>query len=352
MKGMRKNVWSEYKKVGLGDFVPKLGVALLAALIILSLAGCKNAVGGGVGSSGGGAGAGAGAGGSGNRAMYTFYDADGNNVGFARIASEVKFSEIKNEADTNSAISNIQERTDFTGWVDGDGNGVEDHHTFSKDTTFVATSTSSVLSKYIFKNSDGSLLGTTMLSGERSFGMIKSKVDNVSVVESVTGFRGWVVDGDTTLIKDENKYSSTTTFVAKYATNKADIDLGREVTSFVWYNEDLKETFVFDDQQVYIITGKDVKDAQATIAKYLTLEKLMYSASVTDPLYNTYKIEKEQAQAEITDEGVMWIAGKDMDGNDLVSLYTNVYYRLEDYNMDIAGRKLTRTTDGLVYVRQ
>lgn len=358
------------QKMGKWGFVPKVWVALLATLISISLfVSCENTAGGGSSkSSAGGRDADAGAGGSGNRAMYTFYDADGNNVGFARIASEVKFSEIKKEADTNSVISTIQQGTDFNGWVDGDGNDVEDHHTFSKDTTFVAKSASSVLCLYTFKDKDGSPLGTTMLSGERSFGMIKSKVANVSVVESAASFLGWVVDGGTKLVKDDDKYSSKTTFVATYEKYRK-IDVPDFCDSYVWYSEKDKTYVVFDDSYgrggAYSVLNKvtNSKEARDTMLDYALLQRAVENAENkwkaanpgtlrglnNDPdVIETKKDLAKFKEDNFANTGYNWWIVDDTTFGMLTADFDTSMYSL---HLDLTGKTIVNDAEDVLYTR-
>lgn len=99
MKSMRKNIRSEYKKVGFGDFVPKLCGSLLAVLIILSLAaGCKNAADGGVSSSGGAPAAG---GDSGKSAPSLDKLPSVDNFDLSKIKEPVDYKDFVGEVDEN-----------------------------------------------------------------------------------------------------------------------------------------------------------------------------------------------------------------------------------------------------------
>lgn len=159
MEDTRKNVRSEYKMVGKWGFVPKLGAVLLAALIILSLASCKNSADGGVGYSDGG-GAPVVSDSSGKTPLldglpddiveddsslgvstYKFFVDDDNQIGPPRgvkLQGEVTFAKILEKANLNE---DDYKDEFFDGWkVRGsDGNAIiKNDRDFSVSTDFMA----------------------------------------------------------------------------------------------------------------------------------------------------------------------------------------------------------------------
>lgn len=343
MKGMRKNVWSEYKKVGLGDFVPKLGVALLAALIILSLAGCKNAVGGGVGSSGGGAGAGAGAGGSGNRAMYTFKDKDGSPLGTTMLSGERSFGMIKSKV---ADVPVVESAASFLGWVvDGDTTLIKDENKYSSTTTFVATyDAAAKLNTYNFY--DGSTLLTPngiRVRGETTLAEVLALAGN-DINIGVTNFIGWK-SADGKIIPTGQKLNESTNFYASYNLRLQSFDVQVDIMDYLWLHIDSNKYTYFDTTGVFTIDASP--SAKSSIQKYKNAVEMMYSTKTSDPSYSLYYNEKLKYENYLTSGGFCW-PGQDAAGFSTFEVWTTGPVSLY---LSLSGKELLDANDKVVYKR-
>lgn len=235
MEGTRKNVWSEYKELGKWGFVPKLGVTLLAALIILSLAGCKNTADGGVGSSGGGGAAPAAPApimpdlvdGFESGVAYAFYDGE-RRVGRYSTTDDAKtFSEIKQKIGV-AAIESVENDSSFLGWqIEETGELVaSDEQSFSSDTKFVAS----------YKEAGNS-----------------KDIDEVDILGEEGNTYGW--------------YS-------------------KEKNAFLFFSENTKGMPGGDG---YILYGKGYVESDSIVSDFLKLEKEMYKEFKANGNSDNYK---------------------------------------------------------------
>lgn len=225
-------------------------------------------------------------GGSSSENEYYFYiDGEKLNDRAIKISGDVKFSKIKEKI--QSDIDDIEAITGFLYWENkATGAKVASDDVFSASTEFVAKYSESLkLVVYAFNDKDGYPLGTARLRGEVTFDDIKKKAGRVldTFIEGEAGFLGWIVDGNVTLVKAGDKYSSATTFVATYEKYRK-IDVPDLCDGYVWYSEKDMTYLVFDDSMgiggTYSVLNNvtSSKEAKDTILDYALYQRAVENA--------------------------------------------------------------------------
>lgn len=297
MEGTRKNVRSEYKNVGKWGFVPKLCVTLLAALIILSLAGCKNTADGGVGSSGGGGAAPAAPApimpdlvdGFESGVAYAFYDGE-RRVGRYSTTDDAKtFSEIKQKIGV-AAIESVENDSSFLGWqIEETGELVaSDEQSFSSDTKFVASYKEAGNSKPIEKGED--------LVGETS-------------------------------------------------------------DAYGWYSEANKAFLIFNCEggeagECYIVAGKGFTTSLFIVKEYFTKDREKYNYDSRSNERKALDVELDKLRVDNGIETCGWWLDAGAWGTDLISIFVMSNFSMNTYSLSANGKALVDVATGEVAYRR
>lgn len=300
MEGTRKNVGSEYKKNGKNrGFVPKLGVTLLAALIILSLAGCKNSADGGVGSSGGGGAAPAAPApimpdlvdGFESGVAYAFYDGE-RRVGRYSTTDDAKtFSEIKQKIGV-ADIESVENDSSFLGWqIEETGELVaSDEQSFSSDTKFVAS----------YKEAGNS-----------------KDIDEVDILGEEGNTYGW--------------YS-------------------KENDAFLFFSENSAGSPGGDG---YIISGKGYVESDSIISDFLKLEKEMYKEYKEHVNSSRYRDLKSKHDTSINQfESIMWWTDNTWGMSTSIGSFSYSTGKMFSYYLSANGKALIDAVTGEVAYRR